>query len=424
VPSPREATILMGARAEWLLLAVLGAATIVALQWRGEPEAPTAEELFLGEATSNAPQAVAAPVLATVSHSDGLPDSGHWRGNSELIDLDADGDLDLISSIRRWDRHIPGDGLCVWRFDAGAWTMSVDGLRRDMGYGGSAVADVNGDGRLDLAFSGHDVAPHVFLARESMGWDLGWSAYDTLGVCSDVALGDVTGDGHADLAVMGFFGEGDGLLVYRGDGSGAFERDAALLPEHAYGAEVLFEDLDRDGRLELLAATSLGPKVWGRTADGEWEERSEGLPVPEVGGSDLGLACRDLDGDGVQELLVAGMVYPGHDPLRVFRWDGTSWSRWGTGLPVDEAYFDVTFAQLSADGPPAIVAAGKFGITVVAMDAPGTFRRVGRLAETEGVLNVCAGDVTGDGRDETAYVGFGGVRVMELAVPLARGGTP
>ena len=36
---------------------------------------------------------------------------------------------------------------------AGGWTPALEGLRRDMGYGGSRVGDVNGDGSADIAFS-------------------------------------------------------------------------------------------------------------------------------------------------------------------------------------------------------------------------------------------------------------------------------
>jgi hypothetical protein len=178
------------------------------------------------------------------------------------------------------------------------------------------------------------------------------------------------------------------------------------------------EDLDGDGRPELLAATSAGPRVWKR-ADAGWQVWSEGLPTPQVGGSDLGVAAADLDGDGSKELLVAGMAYVDHPPLRIFRRQEGGWVSWGSGLPDDEAYFDATFARLDPAGPPSIVLAGKFGVTIVTMSEPGVFRRAGRLPETGGVLNVCAGDVDGDGRDEIAAIGFRGVSVLSITDPGA-----
>ncbi|MCB9898516.1 MAG: VCBS repeat-containing protein [Planctomycetes bacterium] len=393
----------------------------------GTPPLPEVELVdFLGagvDAPVFAPPP-ARPLLASVSLSEGLPVAGQWRGASVLADLDGDRDADLVTSIRRLDASTPGEGLSVFLNDGdGRWHAAVDGLRRDMGYGGSAVADVDGDGHADIAFSGHDVPPHVFLGDGNGRWRLERAGIDARQMCSDVALGDVDRDGLVDLAVLGFHHDGGGLLLYAGVGGGTFVRLPDLLPPGVYGAQVAMPDLDGDGHPEIAATTSLGPKVF--RFDGEsLVDMSAGLPEPEIGGSDLGLDARDLDGDGFSELLVTGMVYPGHDPLCIYRWDGSSWVRWGEGLPEDESFFDGRFAHVEGGDVDWIVLAGKAGIQLVRGTREGVFESVGRLAGTEGVFNVATGDVDGDGRDEVVFIGLGGVRVLSPVLPAeAEGGS-
>jgi hypothetical protein len=392
-----------------------------------EPRSPVPEaqlvELLDAAArfeTPTVPDPLPRPMLGWDELSEGLPSVGQWRGRSLLEDLDGDGHLDLVTSVRRLDHATPGEGLMVYLGDgAGNWTRSTDGLRRDMSYGGSAVSDVDGDGRLDLAFSGHNVTPHVFLADGTGSWRGSATGIDVTGMCADVALGDMDRDGLVDLATLGFQRDSCGLVLFVGVGGGTFARMLELLPADVFGAQVHMLDLDGDDHPELLASTSLGPKVW-RWDGADMVEMSDGLPTPEIGGSDLGIAARDLDGDGFSELLVTGMIYTGHSPLRLYRWDGSAWRPWGQGLPEDESFFDGCFARLGDDAETCLVLAGRAGIGLVAMRAPGTFESLGRLEGTEGVFNVTAGDVDGDGREEVVFVGIGGVRVMSPQLPGER----
>ncbi len=364
--------------------------------------------------TMELPMPPAPTIVPVVEHV--LADVGHWRGKPQLADLNGDERLDVVASLRRWDRSTIGDGIHVWLSPAeqgGEWKSSFDGMRRDMGYGGASVADVDGDGDLDIAFSGHDQMPHVFMNDGTAKWSSMSDGIVAAGPCSDVVLADFDLDGTMELAALGFFADSGGLTVFSRDERGVWRTLAEPLPIEDYGSQVRALDLDGDGRPELLAATNKGARVW-RFVDGEFVDWSQGLPEPLIGGSDLAVDAADLDGDGTSELLVAGMIYEGHDPLRLFRWSGEAWEALSAGLPADEAFFDASFAQLDGRGPLEIVGAGKFGVSVFAMTEAGVYVRRGRVADTKGVISVGIGDATGDGRDEVVHVGFGGVRLIEL----------
>jgi hypothetical protein len=357
--------------------------------------------------------------------SGGLPaDPGVWRGKPVLADLDGDGDLDLVASVRKWLEEITGfreNGLFVWLGDGkGNWDLSIEGLPRDMGYGGSAVLDVNGDGHLDIAFSGHDIWPKVFLGDGKGKWTESSEGLFNEGTTIDVALGDLDGDGDAELASLAFFAKGGGVKVFELNELGNWNMLAELMPEDVYGSQVKILDIDGpdgDGLPEVIATTELGPKVWS-LRDGEFVDRSAGLPQPDLGGTDMGLDALDLDGDGLAELLVSGAFYEGHLPVRLFRWDGEAWTQWGTGFAEDEAFFDAEFAELDGREGPEVVLGGKWGIRVYTMKEPGVFEELGRVEETHGVMHVTAGDVDKDGVDEIVYCGHHGIQVLDLGEEL------
>ncbi len=211
---------------------------------------------------------------------------------------------------------------------------------------------------------------------------------------------------------MGFFPDTGGLFAFQLDDEGRWQLLEKILDKQSYGAQVHVMDIEADGTPEIVAATDQGPRVW--SWEGGAVERSEGLPPSELGGSDLAIDSFDLDGDGVLELIVAGMNYPGHPPLVAYRWDGEKWNTYGNGLPDDEAFWDVRFAQLDGEGMPEVVAAGKHGISVITITESGDFERIGRIDGTSFVINLTAGDINADGRDEIATVGFEGVQVLSL----------
>jgi hypothetical protein len=382
----------------------------------------------------------ASPVreLAVRSYSGDLPKRGQWRGHPVLADLDGDGNNDLIAALRRWERDEPGEGIHVWLGDGkGGWKARNEGLPRDMGYGGAEVGDIDADGRLDIAYSGHDLPPAVFMNMLGTGATDAFATtregIDCRVMCLDVALGDCNRDGALDLAAIGLFPKRGGLYVWAGNGLGTFRRLAELLSPSHYGADVRFVDLEGDGVQELIAATDTGPRVWSYDPNRGFIDHSEGLPrgilggqhsgranMPSashhVGGADLAVAARDFDGDGVQELVTAGLVYPGHPGLQIFRRqpDGT-WRTWGSGLPASDNWYDLTLARLHLSSRPVLVAAGKKGVYLIDVTPTGESKVLGHVADTVETLNVTAGDVDADGRDEIVCVGFNGISVVGLS---------
>jgi len=278
-----------------------------------------------------------------------------------LIDLDADGDLDVVLvdgstreawvAGRRVRHHVlrndgpgAGDGPSVPRFvDVSAQA----GVEMAGWPTGIAVGDLDGDDRVDLVVGGlgEDVAflnridggRWAFEPRPLPGRDgpLDWT--------SSLALADADRDGDLDAYLARYltidpadpplgrvgelpcrFGGLDvmcgphGLpaqpdVLLRGRGDGTFEdATAAMLgaaARPAYGLGVLFCDLDGDGRADVYVANdSVDNFVLAGTPDGPLGDvgvlsgaTSDAQGVAQAG---MGVAPGDVDADGDLDLAV------------------------------------------------------------------------------------------------------------------------
>ncbi|MEZ5978429.1 MAG: VCBS repeat-containing protein [Planctomycetota bacterium] len=354
--------------------------------------------------------------------TEGLPKAGIWRGKPAIEDLDGDGRLDIVASLRMWGGGNKGEGLHAWLARDGGYEENTRGLRRDLGYGGVDVADLDGDGRLDLAFACHNGSPRAYLCNgfdEEAQWTEVSTGLEGMGVCTDVEIADFTGDGRADLACIGLFSGTGGLYVYSYDPSAkAWFVQAELLPPNDFGYQVRSADIDGDGRVELVAATNRGPKIY--SYDGErFVDRSAGLTVPIIGGTLLQVLPHDFDGDGTMELLTLGLHTEVSPPLGFFRLVDGEWQSIDAPMPQTESIKDAEFVEIDGDEGVELVMLGLEGLMVADVDLEKGVRVRGRLGEKENYYHLSVADMNGDGKDEAVIVQTGGIKSVDLAASLA-----
>jgi hypothetical protein len=192
-------------------------------------------------------------VCTALGRGDGTFDPGDFSGLSTdgplaRGDFDGDGLLDLVSLGGNGVRfsHGNGDGS----FTPGGFFPITAYLVRSLDS-----ADFNGDGHLDIvtvnqmpAWADRTIA---ILLGDGAGGFAPAVYMPTLSFSMRVFAGDVSGDGHPDVAVMGEFGNEVALHFGAGDGTFPTERIFGVGERSVW---LTMADVNGDGLMDLVVA--------------------------------------------------------------------------------------------------------------------------------------------------------------------------
>ena len=224
-------------------------------------------------------------------------------GPFQLVDLDRDGDLDVLV------HDLEGHRVVWFRYQGGPFAQGpivVDDRLRELAS--VEARDLDGDGRPDLIAGGTssdlDHAREVFVHR---GANNG-AFLPRVTVHSDptrtpapLRTGDVDGDGDLDLLLA----DGEGQHVWFDNQGSAVAGGPRPLPGRSgwlvAGSEVA--DVDGDGLPDVVVTGAEARVGWCRGRPGGDHLPPEGLTEPVEGAR--AIAATDVDADGDLDLLVA-----------------------------------------------------------------------------------------------------------------------
>lgn len=233
-----------------------------------------------------------------------------------LADLDGDGLLDIVVADHGTGASDDG-GFDVLlndgrgNFAAGrhyaAGLQADENVYRDLNL---AIADLNGDGRPDVAVTGirSDSGIVSLFFNHGDGTFAAPIDYPTGARLVAVAAGDLDSDGDIDIAVAWagtVNGEGSGLGIFLNEGDGLLR--APIPFAIAAPVSVAIADLNRDGHLDI-AVTDLSGHVGvlfnNSSGNGVFTAPTEYFVFNDAFQA-LWIAIADVNGDGAADMIFA-----------------------------------------------------------------------------------------------------------------------
>ena len=340
--------------------------------------------------------------------------AGRGPGSLALADLNGDGRLDLVVA-----NDDSGDVTILLGDGKGAF-VAASGSPFPAGKSPNdiAIADFDGDGKPDLAFPNHDTSHVTILLGDGRGRFRPAPA-SPVTVRSKphphgIAAADFDGDGHVDFAVESW--ANDQIEVIFGTGAGRFRTPGQLFGVgHMPYQKLRAGDVNGDGVPDIVTTNFEGGNVTVLLGNGKGGFReAPGSPFP-AGEGPFSLALADVDRDGHLDLVVSNFSGragdTSHDAVNVLLGDGRGGFRPMKGTPfhTDANPVRVAAGDVTGDGWPDIVTANMRGgdVTVFPGDGRGSFRSGVRRAAGKEPYGVAVEDVDGDGRAEIFVANHG-----------------
>jgi Bacterial Ig domain/FG-GAP-like repeat len=270
--------------------------------------------VYLNNGTSNPFQNVPG---VFIEPPPGPTDPGIGWGAVTLADVNADGHPDLaIVGFNSPNRVYLNNGTS----NPFAGVIGIPIGSQDTSFG-LAIGDVNGDGFADMVVANTNHIPsRLYLTN---GAPLTSGAYSTIQVGSDIGYGqsaviaDIDGDGKPDLiltyTLAGVLTDPSGIAIYINNGtSNPFNNviPTRLLVGQSVDA-VAVADLNGDGKTDLVAAVSdssltqndLYVYLNSGSSSAPFNDSTTLQTDAHLGGGCISIAVRDLNGDGLPDLL-------------------------------------------------------------------------------------------------------------------------
>ncbi len=281
---------------------------------------------------------------------------------------------------------------------------------------GIATGDFNGDGRVDLAVSNAasvSNSPGSFVSVLLGKGDGRFPAHADFAAGNapfGIAAGDFDRDGNPDLAVANRADNTVSVLLGNGNGTFKGHVDYAVGPNPVF---VVVGDVNRDGKPDLIVvnsncfsppcATSGSVSILLGNGDGTFQAHVDYSVV----GNPSSATSSDFNRDGELDLAVADANFPGMVSVLLGKGDGTFQSHIEYGTASGPT--SVVSGDFNGDGKPdlAVASTGGFSgaVSVLLGNGDGTFQpHIEYPTNHTGAVLVAAADLNGDGHQDLAVV--------------------
>lgn len=341
-----------------------------------------------------------------VQYSPGTSDS---PSRPSLADVTGDGQLDIVfvtySATTPSIRVLPGSGNGTFQ------APIVTAIAANQ-FGTFALADVTGDGKLDIALSNNTYSTLTVLLGNGNGTFGTATAFST-GAGSRpgvITAADINADGKADLLTIDNFNSEVRVLL--NSGTGTFGPAATYSTgTNTSPSDLAVADVNKDGKADLLVS-NFGTSEVGvflGTGSGAFGAIATYLVKPTLNStsSPASLQVADVNGDGNLDALTAN-VFGNAVAVLLGNGNGTfgTVTAYTTGTGSGNVGFSypnqLVVSDVNGDGRPDLLTAnsGTSSVGVLVGNGDGTFQPFFLYSTAGAPGNIAAADVNNDSRPD------------------------
>jgi len=326
--------------------------------------------------------------------------SGNGPNEVQLVDLNNDGNLDILASAAVSDQITISFGNGDGSFKRGVSYTAGDAPWQQ------GVGDFNGDSIIDIAVASTLDGQVSILLGNANGTFRAPVCYFGAGANRSLEIRDVNGDGTLDFIAGA---QTDNLIhVGIGNGDGSFQATRTYTGT-TFIDRFISGDFNGDDILDIVATSDSVAtfSILLGNSDGSFKARTN------FTGNGFDVVAADFNGDGQ---LDVGIASDGSDQLTISLGNGNGTFLAPTYFTAGDLPMSIAATDLNGDGTVDVVLANQLSSTLSVLlgNGDGTFKAQSITAAGSLPYDITMGDINGDGVADLISTSYGDDRLLSF----------